>query len=300
MLSGGLDSLLAVKVLREQGIETTGLTFTGCFFGARKARQAAENLGIKLLVKNFSRSHLALVKNPPHGYGKNMNPCIDCHALMLKRAKKEMIRGGFDFVATGEVFGQRPMSQNRQSLKTVERESGLAGFLLRPLSAKLLEKTVPEKNGLVDREKLLSFEGRGRRPQFRLAEKYGIKSYANPAGGCLLTDPAFSGRLKDLLEKNPKAGPDEMALLKFGRHLWQGEILFVVGRDHRENLALKKLAQKNDLLVEARDFPGPTVLARSQRGAKMKKETVADEIGKLLAKYGKKTREKEVAIKWLG
>lgn len=296
LLSGGLDSILAVKVLQEQNIEVAGLVVTSIFFNAKAAKEAASQLDVKLIVKDFSKKHLKLVKNPPHGYGKNMNPCIDCHALMFKLAKKEMKRGGFNFVATGEVLNERPMSQNKNALRLIEKEAGLFGYLLRPLSAQLLPPTVPEKRGLVDRGHLLGISGRGRRPQLELAKKYKIKKFPTPAGGCLLTDPGFSDRFKNLLQKFPKAKIKDTQLLKVGRHFWQDKNLFVVGRNHQENLKLKELKKRKDLLAEAKNVPGPSILIRSF-DRRLKKRDLAKQIKKYLLEYNNKA--KEIEINWL-
>ncbi|MBI4779441.1 hypothetical protein HY797_03250 [Candidatus Falkowbacteria bacterium] len=203
LLSGGLDSMLAAHVLMDQGVEITGLSFNSNFFNTAKAKKAAGELGIELIEIDFSDEHLEMVKNPEHGYGKKMNPCIDCPGLMLKKAKEIMDKEGFDFVATGEVLGQRPMSQNKESLKVVEKISGLEGKLIRPLSAKLLDESEPEKNGKLIRERLLDISGRSRQKQLELVKKYGIKEYASPGGGCLLTDPEFSEKLLKILEYWP-------------------------------------------------------------------------------------------------
>jgi len=290
--------MLAAKILQAQKIEVTGLVFASAFFGAQAARVAARQLGIKLIVRNFSKKHLALVKNPPHGYGKNMNPCIDCHALMLKLAKKEMRRGKFDFVATGEVINERPMSQNKRALKLVEKEAGLGGYLLRPLSAQLLPPTKPEKRGLVNRRQLLTISGRGRRPQLALAQKYKIKKFPTPAGGCRLTDPGFSGRLKQLLAKHKKAQADDIELLKVGRLFWTGKILLAVGRNHEENLKLKKLKKSGDLLAEAKTIPGPVILIRGFAG-RLKKKNLTDQISQYLVKYNSKAKNQQIEIDWI-
>ena len=261
LLSGGLDSLLAVKVLEEQGIEVTGLTFTSPFFGAENARRGAGQLGIDLVVVDITDEHLELVKNPPHGYGKQMNPCIDCHALMVRRAGEMMMRDGFDFIATGEVLGERPMSQNMQSLGTVARDSRFGEYLLRPLSAKLLPPTKPELEGKVDRDRLLAIEGRSRKPQMALAKMYGITSYMQPAGGCLLTDPAFSARLKDLLKHDPSVTPRQIGLLRMGRHFrFASGAKAIVGRDEKDNGRIEPAACGEDCLVVSDITPGPVVL----------------------------------------
>jgi tRNA U34 2-thiouridine synthase MnmA/TrmU len=215
LLSGGLDSILAAKILKNQGIKITALSFRSYFFNEKNAKKAAKNLKIPIKIIDFSRENLGIVKNPKHGYGRAMNPCIDCHILMLKKAKEILekekfhpapepsARYGASFVVTGEVLGQRPMSQNKNSLNLIEKESGLRGYLLRPLSAKLLEPTIPEKEGLIKREKLFDITGRSRKRQMALAKKWKIKWYPTPTGGCLLTDLGFGKRLKELLKIYP-------------------------------------------------------------------------------------------------
>lgn len=261
LISGGLDSLLAVKVLQEQGVEVSGLSFESPFFDAHNARRGAEQLKIELKVARIGDEIMKLLRCPPHGFGKQMNPCIDCHALMVRRAGEMMAKENFDFIATGEVLGERPMSQNRQSLDTVARDSGFEGLLLRPLSAKLLAPTKPEIMGLVDREKLLAIEGRSRKPQIALAEKFGIREYVQPAGGCLLTDPAFSARLRELLDHEPSANERDAILLKLGRHFRLGSgAKAIVGRDKEDNERIMAAAGEEDILVICDNTPGPAVL----------------------------------------
>jgi tRNA-specific 2-thiouridylase len=194
LCSGGLDSMLAGLVLREQGIEVEWVTFETPFFNAAKAGKASRITGIPLTVKAIYPVYIEMLKNPPAGYGKYMNPCMDCHALMFKLAGAIMRAREFDFLFSGEVLGQRPMSQNKTSLRYVEKHSGFDGYILRPLTAKNLPETIPEKEGLVDRELLLDIAGRGRKDQIKLAEKFGIKDYPAPAGGCLLTDVGYTNR----------------------------------------------------------------------------------------------------------
>ncbi len=261
LISGGLDSLLAAELLRRQDVEVTGVTFTSPFFGADRARRAAAAAGLDLIVEDITAPHWALVKDPPRGYGKNMNPCVDCHALMLRIAGRRLTPGGFDFLFTGEVLGQRPFSQNRQSLGLVERDSGLAGRILRPLSARLLDPTEPEERGLVDRNRLLDISGRSRKRQLELAQQFGITDYSPPAGGCLLTVPSFADRLRDLLRVRPGAGPDEVELIKAGRYFsLAGGVIIIVGRNQADNDALGARARAEDLLVKQADRVGPTAL----------------------------------------
>jgi tRNA U34 2-thiouridine synthase MnmA/TrmU len=261
LLSGGLDSRLAACVLREQGIEVHGVVFTSPFFGAAAARAAADQLGIPLHVLPFTDDILALVRNPPHGFGAGMNPCIDCHARMLKRAGAFMDAEGFHFLSTGEVLNERPMSQNRRSLEIVAQSSGYPDLVLRPLSARLLPETRPETLGWVDRNRLLALEGRSRKPQFELAERYGVRDYPQPAGGCLLTEPNFSARLRDLKAHEGLEDVRLIERLKIGRHFRLDErTRLVVGRNERDNEWLAAHADARDLVLSTVDVPGPTAL----------------------------------------
>jgi tRNA-uridine 2-sulfurtransferase len=266
LFSGGLDSLVGVRLLEAQGIKVDLIFFESYFFKPDQARLSAKSNNLKLKVVDFSEQQLESVKKPRHGYGRAMNPCVDCHALMLRLAREMMLSGDYDFVATGEVLGQRPMSQTKNRLKLVEKESGLQGFLLRPLSAQLLQITVPEKMGQVDREKLGSISGRSRKQQISLAEKFKLVDYPNPAGGCLLTDKEFSIKLKDLIEIKKNLSSFDIALLSYGRHYWFKKFKIVVGRDETENDWLRKNAVKNDVLVYIKDLPGPLTLIRSYGG----------------------------------
>ena len=261
LLSGGLDSMLAAAVLRDQGIEVTLICFVTPFFGAARARESAAHLDLPLRVVEITDRFLPLIYDPPHGWGRGHNPCIDCHVLMLRQAGAIMAAEGFDLVFSGEVLGQRPMSQNRGSLNLVARESGIADRLLRPLSAKFLKVTQPEAQGWVDRERLLNLSGRGRKRQMALAEAYGITRYPAPAGGCLLTDPRYAQRLKELLRHVREASRPELELLKYGRHFrLPGGAKAVVGRTQRENEALLGLKTPADYLVQVEGYPGPIVL----------------------------------------
>ncbi|MFH1255207.1 MAG: tRNA 4-thiouridine(8) synthase ThiI [bacterium] len=267
LLSGGLDSVLAARVLMDQGIEVVGLCFKSYFFNSEQAKKSALALGIELVEADFSDEHLAMVKNPKYGYGKNMNPCVDCHALMLKKAKEIMGKSRYDFVATGEVLGQRPMSQNRQALKTVEKAAGMEGKLLRPLSAKLLDETEIEKSGKAEREKLFDISGRSRNAQMRMAEKYGIKEYASPGGGCILADSEFGAKLLKMFEYWPDCGGHDVELLKCGRVFWfknqrGSDILFVIGRNQKDNERLEKFAKRDDIMIELAEENGPASLIR--------------------------------------
>lgn len=261
LFSGGLDSMLAVCVLEDQGFLVKGVCFESNFYNADKAREVAKKIGIELIIVDISKEVLTLVKNPPHGLGKNMNPCIDCHALMIKKVGE---MANIAVVATGEVLGQRPFSQNKNALEKVKNISGVD--VLRPLSAKLLSVTEIEKRGLVDREKLYSIQGRRRDGQKELLEKFKIKEYPTPAGGCLLTDPEFSNRLKEMIKHWPNCSIGDVALLKFGRVFWanvkDSMVLLVIGRHQDDNDMLEKLAKEGDIVVKLKNDKGATAVIR--------------------------------------
>jgi len=291
LLSGGLDSGLAAKIVQNQGIALRGITFKSYFFDVSlAARKQADELGIPLTVVDISQKQLGLIKKPRHGYGAGMNPCIDCHALMLKIAKELARKEGVPFLVTGDVLGQRPMSQNKRAIMVIDREVGVEGLVLRPLSAKLLPVTIAERNGWVDRKKLFSIQGKSRRKQLELSKKFGLQEHTTPAGGCLLTDPNFSQRLRDLLVKVKSPSSSDLALLKLGRHFWQKDVLIVVGRDERENKKIKELSQKGDVIVELKNVSGPTTLIRSW-WAKMGKANIG-KAKKLTKYYSVKARNK--------
>lgn len=265
LCSGGLDSILAGLVLKQQGIEVTWMTFETPFFSADKARAASRITEIPLIVERITEVYLPMLRHPNIGYGKNMNPCMDCHALMFRLAGERMRLEGFDFLFSGEVLGQRPMSQSKTSLRYVEKHSGFEGHILRPLSARRLPVTIPETEGLVDRERLLDLSGRSRKPQIALAKTFGVAEYPAPAGGCLLTDPNYSRRLKDLFDHQAEVREAELELLKFGRHFrLDDHTKIIVGRTQEEN---QKIIDHHDpacdTLLKLKSYPGPTVLIAS-------------------------------------
>ena len=261
LLSGGLDSRLAFCLLRDQNIDVHGIVFESPFFETRHAYAAADEMNIPVHSVNFSKDIASLLTNPPHGFGSCMNPCIDCHARMLKRAGEMLEELGARFLATGEVLDERPMSQNRKALDIVARESGYQGLILRPLSAKCLPETAPEQRGWVNRNKLLDLRGRGRKAQFRLAEHYGIRDYPQPAGGCRLTEPGFAERLRDLIQHEGLNGVRSLYLLRVGRHFrLSGHTKLIVGRNEKDNAQIEGHAELYDLILKPVDIPGPTAL----------------------------------------
>lgn len=286
--------MLAARLIQEQGIEVVGLAFTSPFFGPENARRAARQLGIPLIEVDITEELIPIILKPRYGYGRQMNPCIDCHALMVKKAREMMDDLGASFIVTGEVLGERPKSQNATALHIVARDSGADGYLLRPLSAKLLPPTVPEEKGWVDREKLLAIQGRSRKAQMALAEEFGLKDYPTPAGGCLLTDPGLSARLKELLSRVPEPRAQDLRLLKYGRHFWMGDVLVVVARNRDENEPLVGLAREGDYLLQLKGIPGPRTLVHKTQGA------VSGEVlrraAALTARYSKAREEERVTV----
>lgn len=268
LFSGGLDSSLAVLTILKQGIGVKALSFLTPFNTSVAGKSlhvsnggSSNQFGFDVKIRHLEETFIDMVKNPKFGYGKNMNPCIDCRVLMLKEAKQLMDETGADFIITGEVLGQRPMSQRRDTLNRVDREAGVKGSVLRPLSAKLLDATIPEAGGIVSRDMLHDFSGRSRKPQIDLAREFGLMHYPAPAGGCLLTDPIFSHKLKDLLAHTQDPGVREIALLKVGRHFrFSPECKIIVGRDKKENEILESLAVSSDCMITIEGYGSPTVL----------------------------------------
>ena len=288
LLSGGLDSSLAIKVILDQGIEVSAVNFISPFCRCdgkegckKKSVIVAKGLDIDLKIINVSEEYLEIVKNPNHGYGKNMNPCIDCRILMLKKAKELMNEAGAGFIITGEVLGQRPMSQNRKAMDSIEKESGLEGLIVRPLSAKFFPITIPEKNGWIKSDNLLHISGRSRKKQYDLVEKYKISGFSCPAGGCLLTDADFSLRLKTLIDMD-MFNIYNINLLKNGRFFRVSDsMILVVGRNKEENERLLHLAKDGDLLIEA-EARGPAAVGRG----KINEEDIKEAL-KIVARFCK-------------
>ncbi len=299
MISGGLDSSLAIKAIQNQRIEVIAIHFLIPFVKHNKtsvynsaAKKITEKLGCEFRLEVLGDEYLEMLKNPKHGLGKRFNPCIDCKILMLKKAKKIMKEVGASFVFTGEVLGQRPMSQNKESLKKIEKDSGLEGLLVRPLSALLLSETTPQAKGWLKKELLFDFKGRGRRQQMNLAKEWGIEDYPWPAGGCLLTDPAFCNRLEDLVEHN-QVTTGNIERIKVGRHFRiSPSFILTVGRDENENNKLLSLVSKEDIIFEPAELPGPTAIGQGVFNDEIK--TICSQI---IARYTAKDKEVKVTIK---
>jgi len=293
LFSGGLDSILAVKLIQEQGIEVKGVNFKTPFFGLNEAFMMAKDLDIDLEIIDITEELLGILKNPKYGFGKNMNPCIDCHALMFKKAGEYMIRIGASFILSGEVLGERPMSQNKNSLSIIESESGFEGRILRPLSALLLPESIPEKEGLVDRNKLWDISGRSRKRQMELAIKMNLKDYPSPAGGCKLTDPGFSKRLRDLFAQE-NISLEDIELLKLGRHFRLcRNIKLIVGRNKEENEQLNNFFQVGDFLFKAKNLKGPISLLK--KGSKADDKLI-DKSCQITARYCDKNEEEDEGV----
>jgi len=292
LLSGGLDSSLAALCLKRQGIEVTAIAFATPFFGSGKAESSARQMGIPLIVQDISEIHLDMVKKPRYGYGKNMNPCIDCHAMMFRLAGEMMVEQGFDFLFSGEVLGQRPMSQNANALRSVANYSGHPDRILRPLSARVLPITPMEEQGLVDRDRLLDIQGRSRKRQEALAKEWGLTDYPSSGGGCLLTEIHFSDRLRDLISHQPECTVSDVELLKIGRQFRLSEqAKLTLGRHQQDNEALRNAATGFHIVLRALGVPGPLGLVTGQP-----REEDLKSAGAILASYGKGKDLREVKV----
>lgn len=284
LFSGGLDSTLAIRLMQTQGIDVHAIHFTSPFFGVAPssdsgkydARRAAEALKIPLTIHQLGEEYLEMLRKPEHGYGKAINPCIDCHIYFLKKAGELMRTIGADFVITGEVLGQRPMSQRKDALKTVERDCGLEGLLLRPLSARLLDPTIPEMEGWVDRGKLPAVKGRSRRDQFRLAAELGVQEYPTPAGGCLLTELSYESKVRDIFTHKEKLVSRDFRLLRVGRHFRLDEhTKVIIGRNAAENEIITGVSESSEILIRWEEGSSPTGLICGPSSDKRVKDAAA-------------------------
>jgi tRNA U34 2-thiouridine synthase MnmA/TrmU len=266
LFSGGLDSILTLKLLQKQGLKAEAINFVTPFSaGQSYVDRIAKKFHVRVHKVKVDSAYFSIIRRPKHGYGANMNPCLDCKIYMFRKAAAFAKKCGFDFLATGEVLGERPFSQVRPLMFLIEKEAGLDGRIVRPLSGKLLPPTQAEKKGLIKREGMLSISGRNRTPQLALAKKFGIKEFPSPGGGCLLTDPGFSRKLRDFLRHSKTFSWDDAELLKLGRHFRLGREKIIVGRRHEENLSLKKLAKKQKLAwMEVLDYVGPVTVVQGK------------------------------------
>jgi tRNA U34 2-thiouridine synthase MnmA/TrmU len=309
LLSGGLDSALALKLVQQQGIDAIAVNFLSPFCtcdqkGRCFSREIAQKSGVPYKVVSKGKAYLKVVRKPKYGYGKGMNPCIDCRIYMLKKTRKLLTELGAKFVVTGEVLGQRPMSQHRKALSIIEKDAGLEGKILRPLSGKLFPITEPEKKGWIDRKKLLAVQGRSRKPQFDLARKLKVEEFACPAGGCLLTLKEFANKLKDLFEHKKKVTTNDVLLLKIGRHFRFGKNKIIVGRNEKENSILAKRKQKTDYIFEVPGWGSPISILQGKKNIEAIEFTARltamysdckDE--KVRVKYGSKNPLKTIIVK---
>jgi tRNA-uridine 2-sulfurtransferase len=305
LLSGGLDSSLAVRIMLEQGVEIEAVAIKTpfCDFDCGKGcghrvKEVASDLQIPLKTIYFGEEYLRMLKRPKYGFGSGMNPCIDCRSMMYNAAKDHMKKIDADFIVTGEVLFQRPMSQNHRALNIIEKETGTQGKVLRPLSAKSLPMTEIENDGSVKRANLCNIVGRSRKSQLALARKFGIEDPPNAAGGCLLTDPQFSMRIRDLMKHldDPDKVPtiNDIELLKVGRHFrLSNAAKLIVGRNQNENYIMGSLAVKDDIVIEAQEFPGPTCILRS----KNYEYSLVEKSSRIGLRYSDSPRGRETNVK---
>jgi len=303
LFSGGLDSALAIKLVQKQGIEVIALNFVSpfctCIGKGCSIVSLAKKLKVPIKVMNKGQDYIRILRHPKHGYGKNINPCIDCKIYILKKAKKYAEEIGAKFLFTGEVLGQRPMSQHYKTLMLIEKEAGLKGKLVRPLCAKLMPETEAEKKGWIDRKKLLKFEGRTRVPQIDLAKKYKIDGFMCGGSGCRLTDKQYAEKVRDLFRNKKRVSIKDVKLLNFGRHFRVNEDKIIVGRNQEENEMLLKLKNKTDFIFEVPDCGSPNTILQGKDiefAAKLTAAYSDSEDKKVLVKYGKGKMNKEVVV----
>jgi len=307
LFSGGLDSALAVKLVQDQGIEVIALNFTSpfctCIGEGCSIANLAKKLDVPIKLMNKGKDYLRIIRHPRYGYGKNINPCIDCKIYILRRAKKYAKEIGAKFVFTGEVLGQRPMSQHYKTLMLIEKESGLKGKLVRPLCAGLMPETEAEKKGWINREKLLTFQGRTRTPQLDLAKKYRIDGFMCGGSGCKLTEKEYSFKLKDLFTHKKRLRIKDVQLLNFGRHFRFGKNKIIVGRHQFDNKNLILLKDKSDIIIQVKDVMGPTTLLqgpKTKEAIKLAASLTARysdaKNENIIVRYGTKDLNKEITI----
>ncbi|MBC8224664.1 hypothetical protein H8E65_08755 [Candidatus Bathyarchaeota archaeon] len=296
LLSGGLDSTLAVKAMVDQGVDIEAVHFTTPFCNCDKCSvdQVGEQFNIPVHHLFMGQDFLDLLADPPHGYGSQMNICIDCRIHMFQKAKELGDEIGAEFYVTGEVLGQRPFSQRRKAMELIEAKAGLKGRILRPLSAKLMGKTEVEEEGVVDRESLYAIQGRRRIPQMELAEELGVYDYPCPSGGCLLTDPQFARKLRDYINHEGKPELEDMVLLRLGRHFRLGRARAIVGRNETENNVLSALAERKGFpRFEVTGHMGPVSILMGEAEAE-----AVEMVAALTARYSDAPRDEAVDVEF--
>lgn len=291
LFSGGLDSILACKVTQAQGLSVLGLHFTSPFFGKpEKIPFWRKAYGIEVLAVDIGPEYVdMLASGPAHGFGSLLNPCLDCKIMMLQKAKALLDRYGARIVISGEVLGQRPMSQRRDALNLIRNAAGVKDVLVRPLCAKRLEPTPAELDGRIDRERLLSISGRGRKDQLRLAREFGIEEVPTPAGGCRLTEAESASRYLRLLQAGFRPSPEDFLLCHAGRHFWSGGHWLVVGRNQANNERLLGLARASDAVLKLKDLPGPLGVLRRPDELPIEEQALASAAA-LVASYSGKAK----------
>jgi len=269
LLSSGLDSPLAIRLVLDQGVEVTGVNLVLPFASEKEdyASRTAARLGIRLVKVEAGQDYIELIRSPKHGYGRGLNPCVDCRIYMLRQAKQVADHIGAEFVITGDVLGQRPKSQNEAALRLEEREAGLLGRILRPLSAGLLPQTLPEINGWIDRSRLLHIKGKRRKAQLELARRYGIEDYHFPSSGCLLTRTGYTRKLKELFDHKQKVTAEDIELLRVGRHFHCPGSWIVIGRNEAENHLLLEIKGPGDYVFAVPGFGSPITVLQGDKGA---------------------------------
>jgi tRNA-specific 2-thiouridylase len=298
LLSGGLDSVLAIRLVKDQGVDVVALNIVLPFVGTRSERAAlaADWLGVRLVKMEVGPDYVEVLRHPRYGYGKGFNPCIDCRVYMLGLARRLMEQEGADFVVTGDVLKQRPKSQTQDALNIEDKCSGLKGLIVRPLSAKCLPCTVPELEGILDRDRFLSLYGKNRRPQFELAAELGLTEYSTPAGGCPLTNREFAIKARTLFSSVQDISVTDLALLRQGRHYYAGEAHIVVGKSQRENRSLLALKEPDsDVEFRVPDVGSPVTILR---GAVTPGTLVA--AARLTAAYSDSGSDEAVEVKYCG
>ncbi len=268
LLSGGLDSIIAARLIMEQGIECIGVYFSSPLWSNEKKeknfiRKVSEENNFEIKIVPVGEDYIGIIKNPRHGHGKNINPCLDCKIYMLTKAKSIMESLSADFIVTGEVLGQRPMSQHRNAFNLIEKYAGLSGKIIRPLSARILPPTIAVQDELIDNEKMADIQGRSRHNQYALAEKFGIKTYGSPAGGCLLTEVTYAKKLRDLFLHNEKITIEDLKLLKIGRHFRYKNVKIITGRNEAENGELMNIKTDDDWVIEVPNYGSPCTIVQS-------------------------------------